>query len=74
MLGSICKMPDLSHHSVQISYRGGRSAGWTGELKFSNEAQKCIESKHMCGESTNEAQIVVWIFTAARVSGNEVVN
>lgn len=48
--------------------------GYQEEVKFSNEAQKCIESKHMCGESTNEAQIVVWIFTAARVSGNEVVN
>lgn len=73
-MGSICKMPDLSHHSIRISYRGGGSAGWTGELKLDNGAQKCIESKHMCGERTNEAQIVVWIFPAARVSGNEIVN
>lgn len=74
MPSSIDKMPDLSHHFVCISYLGGRSARWTGELKVDNEAQKSIESKHVCGESTGEAQTVVWIFTVARVSGYNAVN
>lgn len=40
-------MPHLGHQS--ISYCGGGAARWTGELKVDNEAQKSIESKHMCG-------------------------
>lgn len=67
-------MPDLSHCSIHISYPGGGSARSTGELKLDDEAQKFIESKHMCGPSLSEAQKAIWVFTSGRVGGYEAVN